>query len=70
VCPGPNPAPAATALTFYATTDEVTPPMVQARAGHPQYAITERYVHAGEVVVAGIIERTEERLFGPVKEVA
>jgi integrase len=59
-----------TALTFYATTGEVTPPMVQARAGHSQYAITERYVHAAEVVVAGIIERTEERLLGPVEEVA
>ena len=34
-----------TALTFYATTDGVAPPMVQARAGHAQYAITERYVH-------------------------
>lgn len=33
-------------------------------------AITERYVRAAEVVVAGIIERTEEQLFGPVEEVA
>jgi integrase len=59
-----------TALTFYATTDGVAPPMVQARAGHSQYAITERYVHAAEIVVAGIIERTEDRLFGPIEEVA
>jgi integrase len=54
-----------TALTFYATTDAVTPPMVQARAGHSQYAITERYVHAAQVVAAGI-DQAEERLFGEV----
>jgi len=52
-----------TALTFYATTDEVTPPMVQARAGHAQYAITERYVHAAQLVAAGV-EQAEERIFG------
>jgi Phage integrase family len=50
------------ALMFYATTDAVTPPMVQARAGHSQYAITERYVHAPQVVAAGV-ERAEERIF-------
>jgi integrase len=55
-----------TALTFYATTDEVTPPMVQARAGHSQYAITERYVHAAQVAFPGAADRAEERLFGEV----
>jgi integrase len=55
-----------TALTFYATTDEVTPSLVQARAGHSQFAITERYIHAAQVVVDGVVERTEERLFGEV----
>jgi integrase len=52
-----------TALTFYATTDGVAPPMVQARAGHSQYAITERYVHAAQVVAAGV-DAAEERLLG------
>jgi integrase len=56
-----------TALTFYATTDEVTPSLVQARAGHSQFAITERYIHAAQVVVDGVVERTEERLFGPTE---
>jgi hypothetical protein len=53
-------------LTFYATTDQVTPSLVQARAGHSQYSITERYIHAAQVVVDGVVERTEERLFGEV----
>jgi integrase len=52
-----------TALTFYATTDGVAPPMVQARAGHAQYAITERYIHAAQVVAAGV-DAAEERLLG------
>jgi integrase len=52
-----------TALTFYATTDGVAPPMAQARAGHSQYAITERYVHAAQVVAAGV-DQAEERVLG------
>jgi hypothetical protein len=37
---------------------------MQARAG-AEFATTQRYIHAAEVVVAGVVERTEERLFGP-----
>jgi hypothetical protein len=40
--------------------------MVQARAGHSQYAITERYVHAAQVAFPGAADRAEERLFGEV----
>lgn len=38
---------------------------VQARAGHSQGAITERYMHAAQVLFPGAAERSEERMFGP-----
>jgi integrase len=37
---------------------------VQARAGHSQGAITERYMHAAQVLFPGAAERSEERMFG------
>jgi integrase len=37
---------------------------VQAKAGHSQFAITERYVHAAQTAFPGAAERTEERIFG------
>jgi integrase len=37
---------------------------VQARAGHAQGSITERYMHAAQILFPGAAERTEERLFG------
>jgi integrase len=36
---------------------------LQAKAGHSQFAITERYVHAAQVAFPGAVERAEERLF-------
>lgn len=38
---------------------------LQAKPGHSQFAITERYVHAAQVAFPGAVERAEERLFGP-----
>jgi len=38
---------------------------VQWRAGHSQGAITERYIHAAQVLFPGAADRTEERMFGP-----
>ncbi len=37
---------------------------VQARAGHSQGSITERYMHAAQVIFPGAAERSEERMFG------
>jgi integrase len=37
---------------------------VQARAGHSQAAITERYLHAAQVSFPGAAERSENRIFG------
>jgi integrase len=37
---------------------------LQAKAGHSQFAITERYVHAAQVAFPGAVERAEERMFG------
>jgi integrase len=37
---------------------------VQMRAGHPQGAITERYIHAAQVVFPGAAEKAEARMFG------
>ena len=39
---------------------------VQARAGHAQATMTERYVHAAQVAFPGAADRAEERLFGSV----
>jgi integrase len=36
---------------------------VQARAGHAQATMTERYVHAAQVAFPGAAERAEERIF-------
>jgi hypothetical protein len=38
---------------------------LQAKAGHSQFSITERYVHAAQVAFPGAADRAEERLFGP-----
>lgn len=53
-----------TALTAFATTEKATPSLVQARAGHAQFSITERYIHAAEVVIDGLADAAEERLLG------
>jgi integrase len=37
---------------------------VQERAGHAQGSITERYMHAAQVLFPGAAERSEERMFG------
>jgi integrase len=37
---------------------------VQARAGHAQGSITERYLHAAQVLFPGAAERSEMRMFG------
>ena len=39
---------------------------VQAKAGHSQFSITERYVHAAQVAFPGAVERSEKRLFAGV----
>jgi integrase len=36
---------------------------VQTRAGHSQYSVIERYVHAAQVAFPGAADRSEERLF-------
>lgn len=41
---------------------------VQARAGHSQGSITERYMHAAQTIFPGAAERSEERMFGPAAE--
>jgi integrase len=40
---------------------------VQARAGHAQATMTERYVHAAQVAFPGAAERSEERLFSQLR---
>lgn len=37
---------------------------VQAKAGHSQFSITERYIHAAQTTFPGAVERSEERMFG------
>ena len=39
----------------------------QARAGHAQATMTERYVHAAQVAFPGAAERAEDRLFAGVE---
>jgi hypothetical protein len=39
---------------------------VQARAGHAQATMTERYVHAAQVAFPGAAEKAEVRLFAAV----
>jgi integrase len=41
---------------------------VQARAGHAQGSITERYLHAAQVLFPGAAERSEARMFGTTQE--
>lgn len=41
---------------------------VQARAGHAQATMTERYVHAAQVAFPGAAERAEDRLFAGVSD--
>ena len=38
---------------------------VQLRAGHSQGSITERYIHAAQVLFPGAAARGEARMFGP-----
>jgi integrase len=40
---------------------------VQMRAGHSQGAITERYIHAAQVLFPGAAQRGEDRLFGELE---
>jgi integrase len=52
-----------TSLTYTAAADN--PQIyVQARAGHSQGSITERYMHAAQVRFPGAAQRSEERIFG------
>jgi integrase len=37
---------------------------VQAKAGHSQFSITERYIHAAQTTFPGAVERSEARMFG------
>jgi integrase len=41
---------------------------VQARAGHSQGSITERYMHAAQVIFPGAAEKSEARMFGDAGE--
>ena len=43
---------------------------VQMKAGHSQGSITERYIHAAQVLFPGAAARGEERMFGAVSEQA
>jgi integrase len=51
-----------TALTGAAAADNPNV-YVQARAGHSQFSVTERYVHAAKTAFPGAADRTEDRLF-------
>ncbi len=41
---------------------------VQLKAGHSQGSITERYIHAAQVLFPGAAERGEERIFAAVQD--
>jgi integrase len=41
---------------------------VQLKAGHSQGTITERYIHAAQVLFPGAAERGEDRLFANVSD--
>ncbi len=41
---------------------------VQARAGHSQGSITERYMHAAQVLFPGAAEKSEARMFGTAED--
>ena len=38
---------------------------IQLKAGHSQSQVTERYIHAAQVLFPGAAVRGEERMFGP-----
>ena len=38
---------------------------IQMKAGHSQGTITERYIHAAQIIFPGAAARAEERMFGP-----
>jgi integrase len=40
---------------------------VQLKAGHSQGSITERYIHAAQVLFPGAAAKAEERMFGTVE---
>lgn len=54
-----------TALTFDAAVGSPNA-YVQSRAGHSQFAVTERYIHAAQVAFPGAAELAEGRLFGAI----
>jgi len=39
---------------------------VQLKAGHSQASLTERYIHAAQVLFPGAAQRGEDKLFGSV----
>src|SRR5437763_2028078 len=41
---------------------------VQMKAGHSQGSITERYIHAAQVLFPGAAEKAKQRMFGEVEE--
>src|SRR4029453_16875763 len=41
---------------------------VQAKAGHSQSTITDRYIHAAQVLFPGAAEKAEARMFGGAGE--
>jgi integrase len=41
---------------------------MQAQAGHSPGSITERYMHAAQILFPGAAERSKERMFGPVEQ--
>jgi hypothetical protein len=43
---------------------------VQAKAGHSQSSITDRYIHAAHVGFPGAVAKTETRMFGAGAEEA
>jgi hypothetical protein len=54
-----------TALTHEAAADNPHA-YVQAKAGRSQITITDRYIHAAQVLFPGAAEKSEPRTFGPV----
>ncbi len=56
-----------TALTFEAAAGNPQA-HVQLKAGHSEGTITERYIHAAQVLFPGAAEKGENRLFGALAE--
>ena len=42
---------------------------VQLKAGHSQSQVTERYIHASQVLFPGAAAKGEERMFGSTAEI-